>query len=554
MANIMTTQSLFPILGQHHASPDSCPPLRGIARMAAQSPQVNQGHQVDFHTLQVRSILNRTNSRRGLTFTRSINPYRGCEFACQYCYARYTHEFMELRDPHAFERQIFIKQNAAWLLQQELRQLGREESIAIGTATDPYQPMERSAEVTRSLLEILTKQRGLRLGIVTKSTLILRDIELLQQISANNRLTINITITTLDAQLARILEPRAPRPDLRVNVVATLRRSGLCTGVLCSPLMPGITDSYAAIDSVALAAKHADASFFHASPLFLKPGSKHVFEEFLQQHFPEQAEAYRARYEKSAFVSSAYHKRIQQMVKLIQKKHRMGRTYGEVQPRLVDTNRQINWSYFPGCMPNRLPASLRRREDATALTLDDHFTQVVLRQKKLAGGKCSKQLLNRTIRIHVQQGVIGTFLHLHIFTIRQVVATECRHLASGAGMKETENFALRFHTGVQTLHHTLRHGCRNIIQCVPQQNHIKHAMAKIHMLVDESICIVCVGRTIAGLYHPGRLYGLFHQICHEDAMAKIGQIVDIARRRGANVEHTQALLRLQAHQCLAPAA
>src|SRR5579859_5228489 len=141
----------------------------GIARMAAASSAVDQGHLVQFRSLPVRSILNRTTSRRGLSFAWSINPYRGCEFACRYCYARYTHEFMELRDPAEFERQIFVKDNAAWLLRQELRQVRPGEEIALGTATDPYQPIERRLRVTQSLLAVLAEQRGLRMGIVTKS-------------------------------------------------------------------------------------------------------------------------------------------------------------------------------------------------------------------------------------------------------------------------------------------------------------------------------------------------------------------------------------------------
>src|SRR6185312_838736 len=217
------------------------PQTKGIARLAADAAHADDGHLIDFRALEVRSILNRTVSRRGLPFTYSINPYRGCEFGCKYCYARYTHEFMELRDPLAFERIIFLKQNAAWLLEQELRRIGPAGEIALGTATDPYQPIERTARITRSLLEVFSRRSGYRLGIVTKSTLIERDIGLLQQIAAGNALTVHITITTPDAALARLLEPRAPRPDLRFLTVKRLREAGIRTGIFCSPLLPGIT-------------------------------------------------------------------------------------------------------------------------------------------------------------------------------------------------------------------------------------------------------------------------------------------------------------------------
>ncbi|HWF67769.1 MAG TPA: radical SAM protein [Acidobacteriaceae bacterium] len=325
MAKIAASLPLFPILDQ---SPDP-PVLTGIARMAAEATVIDQGHEIDFRPLPVRSILNHVNSRRGFSFARSINPYRGCEFGCRYCYARYTHEFMELRDPYAFERQVYMKENAAWLLQQELKTLRPEEDIAIGTATDPYQPIERDAKITRSLLEVLSTQRGLRIGLVTKSTLVLRDIDLLQRIREHNSITLNVTITTLDTKLARILEPRAPRPDLRLKAIAKLRRAGLRAGVLCCPLLPGLTDTYAAIDSVATGAKQAGASFFHANPLFLKPCSKTVFEEFIAKNFPELLASYRQRFEDRAFVSTAYRKRVMQLVEAIKKKHGWGGNPGE---------------------------------------------------------------------------------------------------------------------------------------------------------------------------------------------------------------------------------
>lgn len=318
MAKIREAPSLFPILN------DSAPDTRagkGIAAIAARTVVVDHGHYVEFRPLPVRSILNHTQSRRGFGFARSINPYRGCEFGCQYCYARYTHEFMELRDPRAFERQIYMKENAAWMLRQELRSLRPGEAIAIGTATDPYQPIERKARITRSLLEVLVSERGLHLGLVTKSTLVARDIDLLERIGRHNRITVNLTITTLDPHLARILEPRAPRPDLRLKTLRQLRHAGIRAGVLCCPLLPGLTDTYAAIDSVAAAAREAGACFFHADPLFLKPCSKPVFEEFIAKHYPDLLAGYRERFQERAFVSSAYRKRIAQIVEAIRRKH-----------------------------------------------------------------------------------------------------------------------------------------------------------------------------------------------------------------------------------------
>jgi DNA repair photolyase len=316
MAKVDGCLDLFPILDSAH--PPSEP--KGIAAMAARAEVTDEGHNVEFRSMPARSILNHTNSRRGFGFSRSINPYRGCEFGCQYCYARYTHEFMELRDPRAFERQIYMKENAAWLLRQELRNLRPGESIAIGTATDPYQPIERDAKITRGVLEVLASQHDLHLGIVTKSTLVTRDIDLLDRIRRRNRISVSLTVTTLDSALARILEPRAPRPDLRLKALVQLRRAGVRAGVLCSPLLPGITDTYSAIDGVAAAARDAGVSFFHADPLFLKPCSRPVFEEFVAQHYPELLESYRERFRERAFASPAYRKRIEALVQAIKAK------------------------------------------------------------------------------------------------------------------------------------------------------------------------------------------------------------------------------------------
>src|SRR3954465_7648169 len=222
--------ALFPIL-----DPDREPkPLVGIARLAAQGEQVREGHNVEYFTLPVRSLLNKCSSPR-MPFTWTVNPYRGCEFACKYCYARYTHGFMELRDPLDFEQKIFVKQQAAWLLRRDLKKVKRGESIAIGTATDPYQPAEKRSEITRSVLEELALHRGLDIGIVTKSNLVLRDAELLRRVAENNAVYVNLTITTLDTELARILEPRAPRPDLRLETVRRLNQAGVPAGGICAP-------------------------------------------------------------------------------------------------------------------------------------------------------------------------------------------------------------------------------------------------------------------------------------------------------------------------------
>ncbi|MGB8890397.1 MAG: radical SAM protein [Candidatus Korobacteraceae bacterium] len=302
------------------------PALVGIAKLAAQGESIRQGHLVEYFKLPARSLLNRCTSTR-VPFNWTINPYRGCEFACKYCYARYTHEFMEMRDGVDFERKIYVKQQAAWLLRQDLRKVKRGEEIAIGTATDPYQPAEKRFEVTRGILEELALHHGLKIGIVTKSDLIIRDTELLRRVAEHNSLFVNLTVTTLDVKLARILEPRAPRPDLRLEAVRELCAAGVNAGVICAPVLPGITDSPVALDALVHATKEAGGKYIYANPLFLKPCSASVFLPFLEKEFPQLVDQYRKRYADRAFVSKAYSKRLSELIAQLRKKYGISREF-----------------------------------------------------------------------------------------------------------------------------------------------------------------------------------------------------------------------------------
>ena len=301
----MIPSPLFPLLQKS--------PLVGIARLAAEGEPLREGHNVEYFTLPARSLLNRCTGGR-MPFTWTINPYRGCEFACKYCYARYTHEFMEMRDAAEFERKIYVKQHTADLLRRDLRRVKPGEAIALGTATDPYQPAERRYEVTRGILEEFARHRGFELGIVTKSNLIVRDLDLLREISRNNALSIHITVTTLNVDLARILEPRAPRPDLRIEAVRELSKGGINVGVSCSPVLPGITDSPADLEALVREAASAGARHIFANPLFLKPCSAAVFLPFLEQNFPHLVEHYRQRYQDRSFLPPSYGKRVAQLI------------------------------------------------------------------------------------------------------------------------------------------------------------------------------------------------------------------------------------------------
>jgi DNA repair photolyase len=328
--------------------PEPSSKLIGIARLAANGESLRQGHEIEYFTLPARSLLNRCSGVR-MPFAWTINPYRGCEFACKYCYARYTHEFMEMRDGSDFERKIYVKQWAAELLRQELRQVKADEDIAIGTATDPYQPAERRFEVTRAILQELGRHEGLRLGLVTKSNLILRDVELLKKIGRLHRLSVTLTITTLNVALARLLEPRAPRPDLRLETVRKLSESGIHTGVSCAPVLPGISDSARELEALVRAVAAAGGKYVFANPLFLKPCSAAVFFPFLEKEFPELMESYRKRYQDRAFLPKAYGQRLSRVMERLRQKYGILGSRGETAERAQSIHRaQAQLSLFPG--------------------------------------------------------------------------------------------------------------------------------------------------------------------------------------------------------------
>jgi DNA repair photolyase len=306
--------------------------LVGIARLAASSPPAEtrrkSEERPEYFVLPVKSILNRCDSKR-VPFEWTINPYRGCEFACKYCYARYTHEYMEL-DGSEFEKKIYVKKDAAPLLAWDVAHKysytseasggARPDHIAIGTATDPYQPAEREYGVTRACLEELAKREGLSVSIITKSNQIVRDVDVLQRIAERSNLGIDITITTLRAGLTRLLEPRAPRPDLRLAAVRQLREAGLAVGVSASPLIPGITDRDGDLEAVAEAAKEAGAQWFFSGVLFLMPSSAKQFLPFVREKFPRLAKQYDEWYAKNGYAPEDYRKKASQRVKMIRGK------------------------------------------------------------------------------------------------------------------------------------------------------------------------------------------------------------------------------------------
>jgi DNA repair photolyase len=334
-----TSLTLFPTAARHgnceSSSDASAPPpvpdrsrkpateLVGIARLAASSLRAEAKRGTEYFLLPVKSILNECHSER-VPFRWTVNPYRGCEFGCKYCYARYTHGYMEL-DGSEFESKIYVKKDAGPLAARELNQ--KEvwgEHIAIGAATDPYQPAEREFGATRAILEKMAEREGLSVSITTKSDQVVRDIELLQGISARSSLTVNVTITTLRTHLARLLEPRAPRPDLRLAAVRRLREAGISAGVFAMPIIPGLTDREEDLDALARRARDANAEWFAANVLYLMPDSWKTFIAFLEVKFPRLVKQYREWYGRSVNAPESYRKEMSERVANLRKKYGLG--------------------------------------------------------------------------------------------------------------------------------------------------------------------------------------------------------------------------------------
>jgi DNA repair photolyase len=320
--------------------PKAAAPLIGIARLASESPLLEEKKQVEYFELPTRRFLTKCSSPR-MPFTWTLNPYRGCEYGCKYCYARYAHEFMELRDGLQFERMIYAKQWDEQEFRNELRRVKSQEAICIGTATDPYQPAERRYGITRKMLTVIAGQRGNRIWITTKSDLVTRDLDLLLKIRDSNDVQVSLTVTTVDESLARQLEPMAPRPYLRLAAVRKLSAAGIRSGVLAHPILPLLNDSERSMDRLVAAACEAGAAYFSAAVVFLKPCAQAVFFPFLETHYPHLLRRYKERFEKNAYMKGDYPKMIKDRLERLRTKHGMPARIDDPAARLTAANVQL---------------------------------------------------------------------------------------------------------------------------------------------------------------------------------------------------------------------
>ena len=229
-----------------------------------------------------------SNNSPDVPFNRSINPYQGCEHGCVYCYARPSHSYLDLSPGLDFETQIFYKPNAATRLQEEWQKPGYEcEPITIGANTDPYQPAEKSLQITRQLLQLFSEYRH-PVNIITKSHLICRDIDLLSDLASDGLCSVAISIPTMNDNLKRIMEPRVPAAASRLNAIKELSDAGIEVSVLIAPIIPAINDDE--IETILEATANAGATRAHYIFLRLPHELKEIFEEWLQAHYPDRAD------------------------------------------------------------------------------------------------------------------------------------------------------------------------------------------------------------------------------------------------------------------------
>ena len=270
-----------------------------------------------YRSLPVASVLNAP-ARTGMNFW-SINPYVGCEFGCSYCYARFAHRYATERaagagavaslpwTDDAFERDIFVKSGAAEVLALTLRpaRIGGH-AIVIGTGTDPYQPAERQFRLTRRILERLAQFHGLHIGIITKSPLVARDVDVLRRLGERSAVTVHVSLITTDGPLLRMLEPRTPVPAVRLRALEQLVRAGVRAGVMVAPVVPGVTDDVPHLEALLRAAREAGAQFVRADPLRLSANVRRRFLPVIAERFPQLLARYERAFDARGIVTPAY--------------------------------------------------------------------------------------------------------------------------------------------------------------------------------------------------------------------------------------------------------
>ncbi|GAB3549422.1 DNA repair photolyase [Actinopolyspora lacussalsi] len=281
----------------------------------------------DAYAIEIRakSILNRVPGESGVPFEWTLNPYRGCGHACRYCFARNTHTYLDLDSGHDFDSKIVVKVNAGQLLRRELANpKWRGHPVAMGTNTDPYQRAEGRYALMRDILTALT-ERANPFSILTKSTLILRDLDLIESAAAVTDVSIAVSIGSLDEGLWRTVEPGTPAPARRLEVVRRFAEAGIGCSVLLAPILPGLSDSWEHIDRTVGALVEAGAKSITPLPLHLRPGAREWYRAWLQREHPSLVPLYARLYRDSSYAPESYRREVVELVERACRAHGMHR-------------------------------------------------------------------------------------------------------------------------------------------------------------------------------------------------------------------------------------
>jgi DNA repair photolyase len=301
-------------LGATDGRPDAETRLPGYRDVAVRHFDAPEAVDTRFYEVHARSVLNRVPAASEVPFRWTVNPYRGCSHACTYCFARPTHVYLGFDAGRDFEREIVVKVNAPEVLRAELaRPRWQHEHVALGTNTDPYQWVEGRYELMRGIWRALADARN-PCSVLTKSPLLLRDLDLMLELNAATDFSAALSIPTLEPKAWRATEPRTPNPAARLEAVAQLARAGIRTGVLVAPLMPGINDSPEQVREVVALATEAGASYITGIALHLRRGVREVFMEWLADQRPELVPSYEALYRRGAYMPVAERRRLRRLL------------------------------------------------------------------------------------------------------------------------------------------------------------------------------------------------------------------------------------------------
>ncbi|WP_041450976.1 Rv2578c family radical SAM protein [Hoyosella subflava] len=299
---------------------------------------------VTFHEVLCKSALNRVPAESGMPFRWTVNPTRGCTHQCKYCFARPTHEYLDLSAGSDFDSEIVVKTNIVPVLRRELRRASwRRENVALGTNTDPYQRAEGRYKLMPGIISALAES-GTPFSVLTKGTLLRRDLPLLSAVSRHVDVSLGVSLAMLDEELQQSVEPGTPTPRARLSLIRAIREAGMPCGVMIAPVIPYLTDSAQQLDDLLGAVSEAGATKVTVLPMHLRGSTRDVFMNWLGEQHPALIRRYRAVYGRGAYASTDYQEWLRARVAPLVRKHCLGakRSSGDCEPRIGKDRRAVH--------------------------------------------------------------------------------------------------------------------------------------------------------------------------------------------------------------------